>query len=88
MLMLASLSGNPLAEKSCSLVRETKQLSEECFLEPECAEKCETVEEKKCRTEQEEVCRTVEEQQCDTVQVRQPHCTVKLPLQFVNLYNF
>ena len=56
--------------KTCSLVRETTKVSEECFLEPECGEECETLDEKKCNTVQEQQCRTVQEQQCDVVQVR------------------
>ena len=54
--------------KTCELVRETRKVSEECFLEPECGEECRTVQEKKCSTVQEEQCRTVQEEQCDTVQ--------------------
>ena len=56
--------------KTCSLVRETTKVSEECFLEPECGEECKTVNERKCSTVQEQQCRTVQEQQCDVVQVR------------------
>ena len=56
--------------KTCSLVRETTKVSEECFLEPECGEECKTVDERKCSTVQEQQCRTVQEQQCDVVQVR------------------
>ena len=56
--------------KTCSLVRETTKVSEECFLEPECGEECKTVQEEKCKTVQEQQCRNVEEQVCDVVQVR------------------
>ena len=56
--------------KTCSLVSEITKVSEECFLELECGEECETLDEKKCNTVQEQQCRTVQEQQCDVVQVR------------------
>ena len=56
--------------KTCSLVRETTKVSEECFLEPECGEECKTVDERKCSTVQEQQCRKVQEQQCDVIQVR------------------
>ena len=56
--------------KTCSLVRETTKVSEECFLEPECGEECKTVQEEKCKTVQQQQCRNVQEQVCDVVQVR------------------
>ena len=60
-----------LGGKTCSLVRETTKISDECFLEPECGQECETVNEKKCQTKQEQKCRTIEEQVCDNIGVSQ-----------------
>ena len=47
------------------------QVSEECFLEPECGEECRTVTDRKCAIVEEMQCGLVQEQQCDTEQEEQ-----------------
>ena len=70
-MLLQWSEGAKLPGKQCQLVRELFKRSEECFLEPECGEECETKTDRECRIEEEEQCRTVTEEQCDTVQVSQ-----------------
>ena len=66
---LHSVSAAKLPSKQCQLVRELFKRSEECFLEPECGEECETKQDRECRIEEERQCNTVQEEQCDTIQV-------------------
>ena len=53
-------------EKNCKLERSNRDLGQ-CFLEPECENKCRSLSEKQCSTVQEEQCTTVNKQQCSTV---------------------
>ena len=71
MLILAAASFTlaiPNPNKLCSLVKRlTPTNPAMCFLEPECEQKCTTVNERKCRTRNEQQCATVNEQKCFTV---------------------
>merc|ERR1712117_982832 len=70
LLIVASAYAIPSPNnKLCSLVKSRVPTNPAmCFLEPECEQKCTTVNERKCRTRTDQQCSTVNEQQCTTVQ--------------------
>ena len=68
-MALQQVSPALLSNKTCSLVREDRQVSDSCFLEPECGEECRMVREEECETVEEELCNTLEEMQCEVIQV-------------------
>ena len=70
-LQLQQVSPALLSNKTCSLVREDRAVSDSCFLEPECGEECKTVREQDCETVEEEHCNTLEGMQCEVIQVSQ-----------------
>ena len=72
LLLILSASSLAVPNKLCSLVKSrTPTNPAMCFLEPECEEKCNTVNERKCRTRNEQQCSTVNEEKCFTVDEQQ-----------------
>ena len=75
-ILLLTLSAAALAlpspNKLCSLVKvRTPTNPAMCFLEPECEQKCTTVNERKCRQRSQQQCATVNEQKCFSVDEQQ-----------------
>ena len=73
LLIIASAYAIPSPNnKLCSLVKSRVPTNPAmCFLEPECEQKCTTVNERKCRTRNEQQCATVNEQKCFSVDEQQ-----------------
>ena len=71
-LTLQCALGLPEPGKDCTLVRSPTDTGK-CFLEPECNEVCNTVNDQECKTENRRKCNTVNEQQCRTEQKQE--CT-------------
>merc|ERR1719189_2525712 len=69
----AAPQADPQPEKKCELVRSLTKTSPECFLEPECNQKCTSgtkeecnpFNEKKCSIENENKCYVVDEEKCE-----------------------
>ena len=59
--------------KSCELKRSNKKISEECFSEPECMERCGILKGDNCKLQQEKQCKTVSKKQCGVVQEQVQH---------------
>ena len=59
--------------KSCELKRSKKRISEECFSEPECMERCGILKDDNCKLQQEKQCKTVNKKQCGVVQEQVQH---------------
>ena len=59
--------------KSCELKRSNKKISEECFSEPECMERCGILKGDNCKLQQEKQCKTVNKKQCGVVQEQVQH---------------
>ena len=59
--------------KSCELKRSNKKISDECFSEPECMERCGILKGDNCKLQQEKQCKTVNKKQCRVVQEQVQH---------------
>ena len=59
--------------KSCELKRSKKKISDECFSEPECMERCGILKGDNCKLQQEKQCKTVNKKQCGVVQEQVQH---------------
>ena len=57
------------APKQCRLERSLAAISPDCFLEPECQEKCEDKAEPKCMVVEEKECTTVKKNVCEIVEL-------------------
>merc|ERR1712227_1037608 len=71
-LILANFANS--SHNNCKLQKSFKRISRDCTSEPECSEKCSTVNQKICKTQdklqcsqqREQKCRTVTEEVCET----------------------
>ena len=83
-LLLSSFSSSSSSpSKSCQLVRSSSP-GADCFSEPECGEKCSTVQEQQCSTVQQQQCSTVNQQKCSTEYKQQCSTTQEQKCQTVN----
>ena len=66
--MLQLVKANPRNHKSCQLRKSSRKISNDCFSEPQCEEKCGFVNRQACTIKQELECNIVQESVCAVMQ--------------------